>query len=124
MRRPGRDDADAGPRPGEHAGTRARPGRIVQRRATRGREMAGAGSAPAPWRKSLLVTLTVVLVDDQPLVRAGFRTILESAADIQVLGEAGDGSEGVTLVRATRPDVVLMDVRMPHVNGIEATRRI
>ncbi|MDH2426573.1 response regulator transcription factor [Sphaerisporangium sp. TRM90804] len=66
----------------------------------------------------------VVLVDDQHLVRAGMRALLERAPDITVAGEAADGETGVALVRAERPDVVLMDVRMPGVDGIEATRRI
>ncbi len=67
---------------------------------------------------------TVVLVDDQELVRAGFRLILDAEEGMRVLGEAGDGSEGVDLVRRTTPDVVLMDVQMPLVDGIEATRRL
>jgi DNA-binding NarL/FixJ family response regulator len=70
------------------------------------------------------VTIRVVLVDDQTLVRVGFRMILGARDDVEVVGEAGDGAAGVALVRATRPDVVLMDVRMPTVDGIEATRRI
>jgi DNA-binding NarL/FixJ family response regulator len=66
----------------------------------------------------------VVLADDQTLVRAGFRSLLDHTAGIEVVGEAADGAEAVDLVRRTRPDVVLMDVRMPTVDGIEATRRI
>jgi DNA-binding NarL/FixJ family response regulator len=66
---------------------------------------------------------TVVLVDDQQLVRDGLRLILELAG-IDVVGEAGDGEEGARLVLELRPDVVLMDLRMPRVDGIEATRRI
>jgi len=68
--------------------------------------------------------LRVVLVDDQAMVRAGFRMILESESDITVVGEAGDGREAVELVARGTPDVVLMDVRMPHMDGIEATRVI
>jgi DNA-binding NarL/FixJ family response regulator len=68
--------------------------------------------------------IRVALVDDQELVRAGFRTLIESAADLEVVGEASDGEEAVRLVREHRPDVVLMDVRMPRVDGIEATKRI
>jgi DNA-binding NarL/FixJ family response regulator len=65
-----------------------------------------------------------VLVDDQPLLRMGFRMILHSTSDIVVVGEAGDGRQAVNLVATHRPDVVLMDVRMPGVDGVEATRRI
>ena len=68
--------------------------------------------------------LNVLLVDDDPLVRAGLRTILSAADDVRVVGEAGDGSAAVTAVGAHRPDVVLMDIRMPDVNGIDATGRI
>ena len=66
----------------------------------------------------------VVLVDDQALLRAGFRMILDAEPDIEVLGEAADGEKGAAVVAATRPDVVLMDVRMPRVDGVEATARI
>ena len=70
------------------------------------------------------MTIRVVLVDDQQLVRAGFRMVLDSQADLEVVGEAGDGDEAVRVVVETAPDVVLMDVRMPGVDGLEATRRI
>jgi DNA-binding NarL/FixJ family response regulator len=66
----------------------------------------------------------VVVVDDQSLVRFGFRMILEAEPDIEVLGEAGNGADGVTMVARTHPDVVLMDVRMPGSDGIDATARI
>ena len=68
--------------------------------------------------------IRVVLVDDQHLMRAGLAALLDRADDITVVGEAEDGAGGVALVRAERPDVVLMDIRMPGVDGIEATRRI
>jgi DNA-binding NarL/FixJ family response regulator len=68
--------------------------------------------------------IRVLLADDQALVRAGFRMILKAEPGIEVVGEAGDGSEAVALARDLAPDVVLMDVRMPVMDGIEATRRI
>ena len=66
----------------------------------------------------------VLLVDDQPLLRTGFRLILESEPDLTIVGEAGDGAAAVEATRGLLPDVVLMDIRMPGVDGIEATRRI
>jgi DNA-binding NarL/FixJ family response regulator len=66
----------------------------------------------------------VLLADDQALVRAGFRALLDAQPDIEVAGEAADGAEAVELARRERPDVVLMDVRMPRMDGLEATRQI
>ncbi len=68
------------------------------------------------------MTISVVIVDDEPLIRSGLRAIIEAEPDLTVVGEAADGAEVLPVVRRTRPDVVLMDVRMPAVDGIQATR--
>jgi DNA-binding NarL/FixJ family response regulator len=70
------------------------------------------------------VTIRVLLADDQPLIRAGIAMLLDAETDIDIVGESGDGGRAVELARTLQPDVVLMDVRMPGVDGIEATRRI
>ncbi len=70
------------------------------------------------------MTIQVVLADDQPLVRSGLRRLIEQTPDIDVAGEAGTGAEAVQLVRDTSPDVVVMDIRMPGMDGIEATQMI
>jgi DNA-binding NarL/FixJ family response regulator len=70
------------------------------------------------------MTIRVVVADDQVLVRSGFTVLLSGEPDIEVVGEAGNGAEAISLVASQRPDVVLMDVRMPVMDGIEATRRI
>ena len=68
--------------------------------------------------------IRVAIADDQAMVRTGFRMIVQSVSDMQVVGEAQDGREAVDLIRKERPDVVLMDIRMPHLDGIAATRQV
>ena len=70
------------------------------------------------------MTISILLADDQSLLRQGFRMVLSAQDDLDVVGEAGDGAEAVRMTRALQPDVVLMDVRMPGTDGIEATRQI
>ncbi len=97
---------DAGPRPG--GGFRVRRPRSPRHRARR--------------RRSTVIK--VLLADDQVLVRAGFRALLDAQTDIEVVGEASDGEEAVARARALRPDIILMDIRMPGLDGLAATRRI
>ena len=70
------------------------------------------------------MTIRVVIADDQSIIRAGLATILNSQPDIEVVGQAADGHDAVTLARELRPDVCLLDIRMPHLDGIEATRQL
>lgn len=81
-------------------------------------------SAHAEAGSPSATTLRVVLVDDQALVRAGFAMVIDSQVDLSVVGQASDGAAGLDVVRDEQPDVVLMDVRMPRLDGIEATERI
>ena len=76
------------------------------------------------FRAQAMEPITVVLADDHPVLREGMRNLLEQQRDIRVIGEAGNGHEAVAAVRALKPDIVLMDVVMPRLNGIEATKQI
>jgi DNA-binding NarL/FixJ family response regulator len=70
------------------------------------------------------VTIRILIADDQPLVRGGFRMILDERPDLELVGEATDGEEAIALATALEPDVILMDIRMPTIDGVEATRRL
>ena len=117
-----------GSRPDRDAGAGRRLRRPVRGRA----EPAGSACRPACRSDAAVATrgggltmpIRVLLVDDQQLVRTGFRMILDDEADIEVVGEAPDGKVAVESARALRPDVVVMDIRMPVMDGVEATRRI
>ncbi|MGC4097080.1 MAG: response regulator transcription factor [Nitrospira sp.] len=88
------------------------------------RTMQPDGSAEGDGVTKGRLIVQVLLVDDHAMVRQGLRSVLESYDDIQVIGEAQNGSEAVSLVQALRPHVVVMDINMPKMNGIEATARI
>src|SRR5690606_23131468 len=103
-----------------HARTGRRPGRPAERRTAPRRRLLRPGRTP----RGRDVMIRVLLVDDQPLVRSGFRALIELEDDIEVVAEAADGQEALALAREHLPDIALVDIQMPVLDGIETTRRI
>ena len=105
-----------------HARTSRRPRRRTDRRPRHRRRVRGHG--PPAGHTGIDMTIRVAIADDQPLVRAGFATMVSYAEDLELVGEADNGADAVAVARRTRPDVFLMDIRMPTLDGLEATRQI
>src|SRR5204863_6719618 len=108
-------------RSGRHARARSPLRRCARRRPAARRRLCPAGAAAA---RAGPVVIRVLIADDEALVRGGLRMILEAQGDIAIAGEADDGRAALELAARSHPDVVLMDIRMPSLNGLEATSRL
>ena len=112
------------PRPRRHARARRAIRRQPHRRPARRPRLRGPRGPALRRRGGRMSSLRVVIADDQPMMRAGFKAVLEATGNIDVVAEAGNGEEAVAAATKHAPDVVLMDIRMPVMDGIEATRRL